>query len=96
MNSTFFVNWFRRNWVLNGEMTRNTCSTQEFREGFKKTSCKLCRTIIFLLKEKETKMSDSISIILSQQTKVDSAARNSIFTNPVAPAKTYDSTDQDN
>jgi len=35
MNSIFFVNWFRRNWVLNGEMTRNTCSTQEFREGFK-------------------------------------------------------------
>jgi hypothetical protein len=77
-------------------MIRNTCSTQEFREGFKKTSCKLCRTIMFLLKEKKTKVSDSISIILSQLPKVDSTARNSIFTNPVAPAKTYDSTDQDN
>ena len=51
---------------------------------------------MILLKEKKTKVSDSISIILSQLTKVDSAARNSIFTNLVAPAKTYDSTDQDN
>jgi hypothetical protein len=51
---------------------------------------------MFLLKEKKTKVSDSIFTMLLQQPKVDSTARNSIFTNPVAPAKTYDSTDQDN